>query len=544
MVLRGLLEETSSVREYTYVFTVQGLGPPSGRTPPALLIQSHHLQNFSTSFPKSDYYRVFDPSYLRLMATIARHIRSYYDPETEQDDLLLQTGQVQEPTSSVQGQVRGGIGFNFGGEEGRIVNSDSKREEGVDPWLIELPYAPPKFNAPLKFVKSVLSYEDVNDYIERGHESGLFEREKGKGQDVEEERNGISNWYRNLSRTNTSTPVPAPVQEENAPAELAARSGTLGHLISPSGANDSGIATQERASDALFKPQESPSRSSNNLRRRNDWFIPNILPRASPLSSGSTSPAPGSRPPPTLADMLARDPPPHKPHEAYTPPPWIMLPPSNPGFRMLQKSGWSEGEPLGPYFSRKQDIVNHEQQPVAGPSNHGKRKDVTETRTTEVEIEGYDDIVEVKKEQVIDLTVSDDEETASSDDEDTPDEGPMELDDEAARSSDTSLVEFCPTSAQPMPLGEGHGGKALLTPLPTVLKSDRLGIGLKAKTVGPYKASQKRVTHNTAALAAHIRAHEERKSLKRKVGRGSRGFSRAEKRESEKRKNLLTYLNQ
>jgi hypothetical protein len=507
-----------------------------GRTPLTLgpVIPSLYRSSFD------DYTRVFVTSHSAVMATVARHIRSHYDPETERDGLLLETGQVREPTLPAQGRVRGGIGFTSDGEEWPTVNDDSEGDEGVDPWLVELPYAPTKFNPPLKFVKSVLSYEDVNDYIERGYGSGLFERNERK---VEDDGKGISNWYRNLSRTHVNTPVPAPVQEESAVAEWTARSGTSEYLISSSGpTNDSAVATQERASDVLSQPQEPlqhQSRPSSNLRRRKDWFISNVLLHSPPIS-GSNSPTPGSRPPPTLADMLARDPPPSKSQQAYTPPPWIMLPPSNPGFRMLQKSGWSEGEPLGPYFSRKQDIARQEHRLVAGPSNFGKKKGVPETRSTEVEIEGYDDIVEIRKEQVIDLTMSDDEESVSSND-----EGPVELDDETARLSGISSVDLMPTSPQPSSsLGEGHGGKALLTPLPTVLKSDRLGIGLKAKTFGPYRASQKRVTHNAAALAVHIKANEERKLFKHKVGRGSRGFARAEKRESEKRKDLLAYLNQ
>ena len=211
---------------------------------------------------------------------------------------------------------------------------------------------------------------------------------------------------------------------------------------------------------------------------------------------------------------------------------------------MLQKSGWSEGEPLGPYFTRRQDAVQIEQQPTAGPSNLDKRKVIQETKTTEIEVEGYDDIVEIKKGQVIDLTVSDDAESVSSSDEKVSDDDIMELDDEIPQSLDIPSENSNPASARPSPQGEGHGGKALLTPLPTVLKSDRLGIGLKAKTVGPYKASQKRVTHNAAALAAHVKANEERRLFKQKVGRGSRGFARAEKSESEKRKDLLAYLNQ
>jgi hypothetical protein len=475
------------------------------------------------------------------MATVARHIRSHYDPETERDDLLLETGQVRSSTPSSHGRVRDGIGVSSGGEE-RNGDGDDGGEEGADPWLVELPYAPARFNPPLKFVKSVLSYEDVNDYIERGYESGLLERNKAKNGDVDEEGSGISSWYRNLSRRNVDTLVPTPVPGTNTAAEQAADTGTLGNSVCPSYVTDGSVtATPQRTSERPpssehpSQPQEPlrpQPRQSKDSRQRNDWFISNALSHSS--STGPTTL------PPTLADMLARDPPPNKSQEVYTPPTWIMLPPSNPGFRMLQKGGWSEGEPLGPYFTRRQDVIQREQQPVAGPSNLGRKKAAPETRTTEIEIEGYDDIVEIKREQVIDLTLSDDEGSAPSSDEDTSDEDAMELDDETLPSANSNR-----SSVRPLPpQGEGHGGKALLTPIPTVLKSDRLGIGLKAKTVGPYRASQKRVTHNAAALAAHVKANEEKRSFKRKVGKGSRGFARAVKTESEKRKYLLAYLNQ
>ena len=109
--------------------------------------------------------------------------------------------------------------------------------------------------------------------------------------------------------------------------------------------------------------------------------------------------------------------------------------------------------------------------------------------------------MEIKKEQVIDLTISDDEESVPSSDvdENVSDEASMEMGDETAQPSNPRPESWNPASVRPTaPQREGHGGKALLTPLPTVLKPDRLGIGLKAKMVGPYKASQKRVTHNAA----------------------------------------------
>jgi len=95
--------------------------------------------------------------------------------------------------------------------------------------------------------------------------------------------------------------------------------------------------------------------------------------------------------------------------------------------------------------------------------------------------------------------------------------------------------------------GEGsasHMQRSLLTPLPTVLKADRLGVGLKAKTEGPYKQSKKRVTHSAAALAAHIRSAEEMRRNKAIVGRGRRGFAKIHKKEEGRRKALLAYLNE
>lgn len=52
----------------------------------------------------------------------------------------------------------------------------------MDPWLVEFLCAPAEFNPPFKLVKSILSYEDMNDYIERGYESRLFGRGRRKGE--------------------------------------------------------------------------------------------------------------------------------------------------------------------------------------------------------------------------------------------------------------------------------------------------------------------------------------------------------------------------
>jgi len=80
-------------------------------------------------------------------------------------------------------------------------------------------------------------------------------------------------------------------------------------------------------------------------------------------------------------------------------------------------------------------------------------------------------------------------------------------------------------------------------PLPTILKSDRLGIGLKTKTEGPYRSSVKRVTHNAvASLAAHPEAAEDMRRTQRELGRGCRAFARAERMEREGRQNMMAYL--
>jgi hypothetical protein len=42
-----------------------------------------------------------------------------------------------------------------------------------------------------------------------------------------------------------------------------------------------------------------------------------------------------------------------------------------------------------------------------------------------------------------------------------------------------------------------------------MLKSDRLGVGPKAKMEGPYRSSVKRVTSNASALAAYLKAAED-----------------------------------
>jgi hypothetical protein len=247
---------------------------------------------------------------------------------------------------------------------------------------------------------------------------------------------------------------------------------------------------------------------------KNNWFIRKVI--------QSEPPSTHSSPPPTLADILARDPPPLPTEEKYKPPVWLEIGPSNKGFAMLQRSGWNEGEALGP------DVIRRPPDPPL-LDRKGKRRDGNITREVlELESEEHDDVSELREVVVIDLTLSD-----SDSDIDDP-----------------NLIAGGPVSEEHIPgklplaqmSSSAHGGTALLTPLATVLKSDRLGIGLKAKTIGPHKASKKRVTHNAAAIAAHIRAAEESRRQKKQYGRGSRGYDNIRKLEEAERKRLLAYI--
>lgn len=260
---------------------------------------------------------------------------------------------------------------------------------------------------------------------------------------------------------------------------------------------------------------QGPQPQSIEKKDKNNWFIFNAL-RSNPevQSTGKASPS-------TLADIVARNPPPLPDDERFKPPVWLEIGPSNKGYAMLQRSGWSEGEPLGPGIVRQ-----HRFSSDAEMIDLGKGKNVSvKKEVMEVDLDGYDDVTELRQVDVIDLT-------SDGDDDFLPPTSRVK--DEARLQQNLTLS---PKDHQ------DHGRTALLTPIATVLKSDRLGIGLKAKTVGPYKASRKRITHNAAALAAHIKAAEENRRKKKLFGRGSRGFNVQQKRNESDRKHLLAYLN-
>lgn len=296
---------------------------------------------------------------------------------------------------------------------------------------------------------------------------------------------GVSSWYRSLTRTTPSaTPPGSALPSRNV-----------------------GI------SRTTLSPKSSRSTSREPVKKDgNVWFISRAL--ESKIAGGSTPPI--STPSPTLADILSRDPPPLPSERPFTPPVWLALGPGNKGFAMLQRSGWREGEALGRSSSKRSGL---------GHKHKG------------ADVEGQWLIHEEIKKEVIDL-VSDDNAIVdlTLSDEDGDENLALEEVNEAFDQVDTADH---PEDSDDL----DHNPRALLTPLPTILKSDRLGIGLKAKTIGPYRESVKKITHSQAALAAHIKASEDFKKLKKTTGRGRRGFERMKKNEEDKRKKMLTYLN-
>ncbi|KAJ3881737.1 hypothetical protein F5051DRAFT_396347 [Lentinula edodes] len=324
-----------------------------------------------------------------------------------------------------------------------------------------------------------------------------------------------------LSVDNWSTPGAGSSRLSSGPSSSNEVSGWYRSVISSADVKDTKATFSHSHSHS--PSQRSSQASATTVRNKpfiskNDWFIQKVL---ASESSSHIRPAPTTASP-SLADILARNPPPAPNEDPFKPPVFLAIGPSNKGFAMLQNSGWNEGEALG------QDVVRRRRIQRGDPSPWVKMEEEREEKEeTVVEVplgDGDGEITEIRKIPIIDLTASDSESDSEPEDDSITD----------------SLVTFDDKQQQ---ISSASGRKALLTPLPTVLKSDRLGIGLKAKTAGPYKESVKRVTHNTAALAAHFRRAEEARARKEKWGKGRRGFARRDKEEQVRRRSMLSYMN-
>ncbi|KAF9046738.1 hypothetical protein BJ165DRAFT_1473925 [Panaeolus papilionaceus] len=427
------------------------------------------------------------------MATTSHHIYSHYDPE-ERELLEKQTGQLED------------------------TEDDITPEEA---WKREASRAsrPVKKPSP-RFVSAVRPY-DAWMMSKPEASTSLDTSQNALG-------NSLSGWYRSLSRNSENNATFNPTTQKSEQVKSNSNPSTL-----PSAPSSSSRSIQGLSSSHNLIPKES--------RTKNNWFIMNAI--------STTSPPARPVPAPSLSDILDRDPPPVPSKEKkFTPPVWLEIGPSNKGFELLQRSGWNEGEALGPTVIRRKpppDLVLTDEMIPLSDKGKGKARQnhsnspVIGQRRVEVKVEGYDDVSELRDVTVIDLTASDSE---------TEDVEISENVDAVSAEQQSSTTTAASTSAE-----NGHSETtsvdasiyepmALLTPIATVLKSDRLGIGLKAKTVGPYKASMKRVTHNAAALSAHMRAAEESRKRIQKFGRGRRGLERKHRQEQEERNRLLSEI--
>lgn len=332
----------------------------------------------------------------------------------------------------------------------------------------------------------------------------------------------VATWYGSLSRRAQANPhnPPAPAASLEAPPE-------------PSSSSCPPI-------------QPTPT-----LRRGgHDWFISRAI--SQQHAAAPTSASAPATPRPTLADLLSRNPP--TAAQPFRPPAFLHLGPSNKGWVMLEGQGWSEGEGLGSSAPRSsdRDARSTKRLPIKKGKAAGRGSPPTPAlpsqplreRTSEVLLDH--DIVELRRVPVIDLTLSDTEREDVDVDgyyEDEEEGDDDDNDDDRNNDNDIPFPSPSPSPKSP-PSDPRAEPTVLLTPLPAVLKSDRLGIGLKAKTEGPYRSSVRRVTHNAAALAAHVRAGEDLRRTQHRFGKGRRAFAREEHLERERRQTMMAYLSE
>ncbi|KAH9480328.1 hypothetical protein JR316_0006926 [Psilocybe cubensis] len=423
------------------------------------------------------------------MATVTHHIRSYYNPE-DRETLELETGQ--DPGC-----------INPELETVRILDPEEEwRQEAA-----RIPIQRPQ-RAPPQFVPATLSYDEWSF-----SKPTLSKDEASSSKTL---GRNLSGWYRSLTSKQTNSKASSSKQQDT----------------------KHGVYESQPLVENIPKPAPMKVDSRN----KNNWFIMKAIQSEAPSASSSSSSTPTS----TLADILSREPPPLPSQEKFTPPVWLEIGPSNKGFGMLQRSGWNEGEPLGPDVIRRkpvkdllpdEDMISSrergKEKARSFSSNAPSRREVMEMKMTE-----FDDVSELRSVDVIDLTLSDSD---LDDGESLPDfdKDPIKHEEE---STSREMDPPKPVDRIYEDVSSPYRRKALLTPIATVLKSDRLGIGLKAKTEGIYKSSKKRVTHGQAALAAHVKAAEESRIRRKHYGRGRKGFEKQHRREEENRKAMLAYL--
>ncbi|KAI0276499.1 hypothetical protein BGY98DRAFT_985502 [Russula aff. rugulosa BPL654] len=446
------------------------------------------------------------------MATVTHYIRSEYDAEADKDRLLQETGQV------------------------AAADDDN---DALDPWQTESSSAGFHIsrrlaNAP-KFVPALLSYDEWGN-------ASTPTYAKSTPTSSDSPHGDLASWYRSLSRQGPNPTLPQ--QQSSSRSSSATRHRTPEATPEPSSSSPSITAPVPSSSIHATGTLASSSPQVESRRRHrggHDWFISRAI-----SQSQSASAPPSPRPSESLADILSRYGPSTEP---IRPPVFLHLGPSNKGWAMLQNQGWSEGEGLGAGSRRNDAYVKKET--LQTEKWKGKKRMRFDSQSPPVPALGMlptstplSQERATKEEQEEVILIDDDDEDPISDDEGEDEDDSDDNNDIIDESDDYDDLN----SRAPPPTASDDDPRAtqtaLLTPLPTVLKSDRLGIGLKAKTEGPYRSSVKRVTHNAAALAAHVKAAEDRRRTQRLLGKGRRAFARADRLERERRQNMMAYLSE
>ncbi|KAI9508895.1 hypothetical protein F5148DRAFT_835197 [Russula earlei] len=460
------------------------------------------------------------------MATVAHYIRSEYVPDIDRDRLSREAAHGQTP------------------------------EDPVDPWQTE-PSSAGFFDSrrlanapPPTFVPAHLPCDEWGT-------PARAQPAAARATASDPRHGDVATWYRSLGRQGAAAdvrqrPLPPPPASSitrchpsleaapgppsslpppvaapaPAPAPAPASSPSPANAIA--NANDTGAGAGALSSSARRVPHEGDR----------DWFISRAISQALSASAPPTPrPSAGGGGGGSLAEMLARHPPSARP---FRPPVFLHLGPSNKGWAMLQNQGWSEGEGLGAASASRvgggggdaragTSRLTKEERKAKGtrsdsPSHEGTTEEAEMEHVLLVDDDDDDDddpVIEVRRKTpapVIDLTQCDIEEE-EGDEDDAEHDRPSSLSPSPPLSPSPSLapIPFPASAADPIidrTTSDPRAAQtALLTPLPAILKSDRLGIGLKARTEssgsgGAYRTTIKRVTHSDAALAAHLKAAE------------------------------------
>ncbi|KZV92564.1 hypothetical protein EXIGLDRAFT_718233 [Exidia glandulosa HHB12029] len=330
-------------------------------------------------------------------------------------------------------------------------------------WRNERPFGRDSQYPPMTFVPARLKFDDFGQLLNPQDAQAPSSSSRAQG-------GRIGSWYSSLPRSSSSTPAPS---------------------------------TSAMAAPLLNAPAPAPQRPAKVT--KNDWFLQKVL---------AAEPAPLPSPAPSLSDMLEREPP--CPAGGFKVPVWTAIGPGNRGFALLQRSGWEEGQGLGPG--------------AAGPS----QRRVEQIR---VPLDNRAEVIDLTGDDgddgdAVDLTGDDDSDDTMSGDE-IPD---VESDDMQPKLE--LDVEELPTDSH---------GTALLVPLPAFLKPDKHGIGVRAAA----ERKMLRLKSTAQAIAASTpegtKRHQHIAAAARKrraeVGRGARGFARMNRSESDQRQAMMSYMN-